>query len=104
MIGFIVLALILAPLVFQIVYGRKAIGEDIRFGFWQICGISLVLEIVFSVSAFSLFNYDFQNSVPEGQFRCGMPLAGLFVFELFFAAVLILIMIIQFFIKRYYDR
>lgn len=104
MIGFIVLTLIVAPLFFQIIYGRKAIGEDIRLGFGQICLISFLLPILLSIAAFSIFNYNFRKSLHEDGFRCGMPLAGLVVVEFFFAALLIVIMIIQFFIKRSYDR
>ena len=104
MLQFIGLILIAAPLIFQIVMGRKAIGEDIRMKFGQVCLLSFALQVVLSIAGFFIFYSGFVQDVEDNEFRCGMPLVGLIFLILIFSFLLFLVMIIQFFIKRRYDK
>ena len=91
---------ILFPLIFQIIYGRKAIGEDIKLSFGAICVISFLSQIVLTIAAFFLMVEKLQDK----NFVCGLPLVGLIMCSLFFTFWLFVIMIIQYFIKRSYER
>lgn len=104
MLGIIAFILLIAPLIFQTVWGRKAIGEDIKMKFGQVCLLSLIFQIVFSIAGFSLFNYTFQRGLRENEVKCGMPLAAIILLVLFFTFLLLLVIVIQFFIKRRYDK
>jgi uncharacterized membrane protein len=92
--------LILLPSLFQMIFGRKAVGEDIKLGFGAICLISFLSQIAVSFIAFFIMAKRLQND----HFVCGLPLLGIVMCSLFFTLCLFIIMIIQYFIKRSYER
>jgi hypothetical protein len=94
------LILILIPLVFQIVFGRKAIGEDIKLGFGTICLLSFLGQILLSIVAFFIMT----NSLQKNANFCGLPLVGLVVVSLFFTFILIVTILIQYSIKKSYEK
>lgn len=94
------LLLILLPLVFQIIFGRKAIGEDIKLSFGAICLISFLSQIVLTFVSFFIMAKKLQND----NFVCGLPLVGLIISSSFFTLILIVVMVIQYSIKRSYER
>jgi hypothetical protein len=98
--GIITLLLIAMPLLFQIIFGRKAIGEDIKLKFGAICLISGIGQLLFSYISLLLLS----NRLEEYGQKCGLPLVGLIMISLFFTACLIITMIVQYFIKRSYVR
>lgn len=100
MYGILILTLIILPTLFQIVFGRKAIGEDIKLKFGEVCLISFSGQILLTIIAFFLIVY----SLEENKIRCGMPLAGLIMLSIAFTFILIVTMIIQYFIKKSYER
>ncbi len=100
MVGIATLILIIFPVIFQIIYGRKAIGESITLNFAEVCVISVIAQFLFLIIAVYLTSYQMeQNGI-----TCGMPIAGIFSIFLLFSFLLLVVIIIQYFIrKRYQD-
>ena len=96
--------LIILPLLFQLIYGRKAIGETISLQFGMVCLISFILQIILSIVSFYIASYNFAESMKETPYRCGMGLLGIITLEFLLIIILIVIMIIQHFIKRSYEK
>ena len=90
--------LIILPLLFQIIFGRKAIGGDIKWSFGTICLISFFGQILFTILAFNLIVYYLEKN----NNACGMPLVGLVMFSLLFTLILFITMFIQYRIKKSY--
>jgi|SRR6478609_1359966 len=84
--------LIVIPLIFQIIFGRKAIGGDVKLNFGTICLISFLGQILLTILAFNIIVYYLEkNNNP-----CGMALVGLVMFSLIFTLILIITMINQY--------
>lgn len=98
--GFLTLALLLAPLVFQIIYGRKAIGEDIKLKFDTVCLFSILGQIVFTFLSIFIMG----NLIQKKGIHCGMPLVGLFSISILLTVILFITMLIQYFIKKSYYK
>ena len=99
------LILIILPLLFQIIIGRKAIGETISLSFGTVCFISLILQIILSVISFFIASYNLNKYFeqnPNG-FRCGMGVLGLIMTSLLLTLILIIVIVIQYYIKKYYE-
>lgn len=94
------LFVIILPLIFQIIFGRKAIGKDIQLSFGSVCLISFFSQIVLTIFAFKLTAYHLKKN----NIFCGMPLVGLIVMSLFFSIILFITMLIQERIKKSYDE
>jgi len=106
MYGTTPLILIILPLLFQIIVGRKAIGETISLKFRIVCLISIMSQIVLSILAFYVALYDLNKYFEQNASsnRCGMGLLGIIMQSLLFTLILIVIIIIQYFIKRSYEK
>lgn len=99
------LILIILPLFFQIIIGRKAIGETISLKFETVCFISLLLQIILSIISFFIASYNLNKYFeqnPNG-FRCGMGIVGLIIMSLLLTFILIIVIIIQYYIKKSYE-
>lgn len=90
--------LIILPLLFQIIFGRKAIGGDIKMSFGTICLISFLGQILFTILAFNIIVYYLEKN----NNACGMPLVGLVMFSLLFTLILLITVFIQYRIKKSY--
>jgi len=99
MYGILLLLLLILPLLFQVIYGRKAILESIKLNLSKVSLISFFSQILFSFFALNLLDYKIRSE-SDGQFHCGMPFVGLIIMELFFTALLIIAMLIQFSIRK----
>jgi len=104
MLGITPLILIVLPLLFQIIFGRKAIGEDIKLTFGTVCLISLLSQIILSIISFSIASYNFEKSFEGKQYHCGMGILGNIVLAFFLTISLLITMLIQYFIKRSYEK
>ena len=104
MFGYLPLILILLPLFFQIIYGRKAIGEDIRLKFGTVCLISLLSQTILSFIAFSIATYNFEKSFAGKEYHCGMGILGIIILAILITFVLLATILIQYFIKRSYEK
>ena len=92
--------LIILPLLFQIIFGRKAIGGDIKLSFRTICLISLLGQILLTILAFNIVEYYLKkNNNP-----CGMAFVGLTMFSFLFTLILIITIINQYRIKKSYEE
>lgn len=96
--------LILLPLFFQLIFGRKAIAESIPFQFGTISIFSLILQFVLTILAYSVASYNFNESLKGDTFRCGMGVIGIFFFSFLFTLILVIVIIVQYFIKRSYEK
>lgn len=92
--------LIILPLLFQIIFGRKAIGGDIKLSFGTVCLISFLGQIILPFLAFKLIVYYLEKN----NNACGMPLVGLVMLSLFFSVILFITMLIQDRIKKSYEE
>ncbi|KDN56470.1 hypothetical protein [Flavobacterium seoulense] len=104
MYGTLPLILIVFPLLFQILLGRKAIGGDIKLKFTTVSIISLLLQVALSIIAFAIASQNLEAAFKAREFRCGMGLLGFVALSLFFTFFLLITMLIQYFIKRSYDN
>lgn len=95
MYGFALIFLIIAPLLFQVIVGRKAVEKRIKLNFWVICLISLTLQIACSIGAFLMAADDFQKGLERNGPRCAMGLVGIIVITLFITLLLLIVMIAQ---------
>ena len=91
--------LIILPLLFQIIFGRKAIGGDIKLSFGAVCLISFLGQILLTISAFKLIVYYLEKN----NNACGMPLVGLVMLSLLFSVILFITMLIQDRIRKSYE-
>ncbi|WP_163411188.1 hypothetical protein [Flavobacterium ajazii] len=91
--------LIILPLLFQIIFGRKAIGGDIKLSFGAVCLISFLSQILLTISAFKLIAYYLEKN----NNACGMPLVGLVMLSLLFSVILFITMLFQDRIKKSYE-
>jgi uncharacterized membrane protein len=96
--------LILLPLFFQLIFGRKAIAESISFKFGTISLISLLLQFVLTILAHSVALHNFKESLQGQTYRCGMGMIGIIFFSILFTLILIIAIIVQYFIKRSYEK
>lgn len=95
--------LLVLPLIFQIIFGRNFRYETIKLSFFKVSVISFLSQILLSYLAFQILSHNLRiNS--NGQIRCGMPLLGLILLEFIFILILVITIVIQYFIKRYYNR
>jgi hypothetical protein len=94
------LILIIIPVLFQIIFGRKAIGGDIKLSFGTVCFISFISQILLTILTFKIIVYYLEKN----NNACGMPLVGLVMFSLLFTLILFIIMIIQDRIKKSYEN
>jgi len=106
MYGTAPLILIILPLLFQIIAGRKAIGETISLKFGTVCLISFFSQIVLSVIAFYVSSYNFNKFLEQNpnSFRCGMGFLGLVMLSLLLTFILVIVIIVQYKIKKSYEK
>jgi hypothetical protein len=95
--------LLLLPLIFQIIFGIKSVAERLKLNFSKVCLISILSQIIVSFVAFKIISRDLKMR-SGGQIRCGMPLVGIITLELFLIIILLVIILIQFLVKKYYNR
>ena len=103
MYGILLILLLTLPLLFQIIFGRKAIYENTELTLSKVCLISFCSQILFYYFAFKLLDYKLRTE-SDGQFHCGMPFVGLVMAEFFFTIVLIIIIAVQLLIRKSYNR
>ncbi|WP_343697649.1 hypothetical protein [Flavobacterium sp.] len=96
--------LIILPLLFQLVYGRKSIGESISLKFGTVSLISFILQVVLSITACCIASYNFTESLEGRPYRCGMGILGIIVLAFLLTIILLIVIIVQYFIKRSYEK
>jgi len=106
MFGIIPLILIILPLLFQLFFGTKAIYRNITLEFGTVCLISIILQIILTIIAYSVASYNFNKYFEEhpNTTRCGMGFLGLFGLAVICFIIILLVMTIQYFVKRYSEK
>ncbi|KIO52524.1 hypothetical protein [Flavobacterium hibernum] len=104
MYGITPLILIILPFLFQLIYGQKAIGETIQLKFRTVVLISILMQIVLSIISFNLAIYNFTESLQGELPGCGMWMIGIYFVNLLSIIILLVIIIVQYFIKRSYEK
>lgn len=95
--------LLVLPLIFQIIFGRKFRYETIKLSFFKVSIISFLSQILLSCLAFQILSHNLRSN-SNGQIHCGMPLLGLILVEFIFIIILIVTIVAQYFIRRHYNR
>ncbi|AWK02859.1 hypothetical protein HYN56_00970 [Flavobacterium crocinum] len=90
-------------MIFQIIFGRKAIGESIKLTFFKVCLITFFSQFIFFIIAFNILSNKLRAE-SNGQIRCGMPFVGLIGLEILIAIIILVIVLVQYLIKRSYNR
>jgi hypothetical protein len=101
MLGILYVILMLLPLLFQFIYGTKAIFKTTSMTFGKISLTSFILQLLFSIAVFGIAYYNFSKYFDEhpDKTRCLTPIAGLIFLLLFLTIVLIVTIAVQYFIK-----
>ncbi|MBF4463999.1 hypothetical protein [Flavobacterium sp. LC2016-12] len=102
MLGLLSLILMILPLLFQFVYGTKAIRKTTPMTFGKVSLTSFILQILFSSAIFGVAYYNFSKYFDEhpDKARCLTPIAGLIFLLLFLTIVLLVTIAVQYFIKQ----
>lgn len=100
MTGYVALFLIILPTFFQIIFGRKAIGEDIKLRFSEVCIISYISQFVLTIVSLILT----AHMLNDKGIRCGMPLTGIVSLSFMVTIILTIVVIVQYFIKKSFDN
>lgn len=93
------LLLLFMPLLFQIIFGIKKVSERTKLGLAKVSIISFLLQAFFFYVSYKML-VDKLRAESNGQIHCGMPLVGLIGLEIIFIFLLIIVMIIQFLIRK----
>ncbi|MBF4491460.1 hypothetical protein IRZ83_02775 [Flavobacterium sp. JLP] len=103
MFGIIPLILLILPLLFQLIFGNKAIRDKFSITFSNVSFISIISQVVLSIASYKIAIYNFDQYFEQhpNQTKCGMGFLGLIGFAGFLTTLLILAIIIQYFINRY---
>jgi len=89
------IVILLLPLVFQLIYGIKAMTRRISLSFWQVSLISLLGQVLSAVG--NLFIISELGRLANS--RDGLPWMGVLVIELFVGFVLLITILIQRYIQ-----
>lgn len=95
--------LILVPLVLQLIVGTKSIQHKNSLKFGRISIITIISHIILSYIAFKISDYNFTKQYEQypNPARCGMPLLGITMACFFLLCVLLMVILIQFLIKKW---
>ena len=96
---FIITIVFVFPLMFQIIFGRKAIAGSTNFSFLQITLLSIAAQFISLVINFMIM----ANNLESKGITCGLPLAGVIMITMFFSILLLIAIIIQYHIKKYFE-
>lgn len=87
--------LLLSPLLFQLIFGTKAIKDSISLSFWEVTLISSLGHLAFAIINLELMS----ESLKQATYRCGMAWLGLLMFECVVGIVLLVTILIQRYIQ-----
>lgn len=106
MFGTTPVILITLPLLFQLLFGIKAIRDKFSITLTNLSFISLVSQLVLSIVSYKVASYNFDQYFEQhpNTTKCGMGFLGLIGFTVFLSIVLIIVIIIQYFISRYKEN
>lgn len=95
LLAFGLLFLFFAPVIFQSATGLKALKGKIKLKFWMVCMISLLVQVLSSVSLFMLALHNMRKS----EIREGLGLLFIEYAGAFMVVILLFLIFIQWFIN-----
>ncbi|MFC0777641.1 hypothetical protein [Flavobacterium sp. HJSW_4] len=101
MLSLLPLILITLPILSQIILGFYSIYKTAFLKFSNISWINFILQVIFSFAAFNIADYHLRKQFEPYPVRCGTSLAGTAAACILFLLILILIISIQYLIKRW---
>lgn len=106
MFGSIPFILIILPLLSQLLFGTFAIVKPGSFKFKKVFILNVLLQIVCSVISFYTATTNFSRFHDEHPdiTRCGMPLLAIAALILLTFLILLVVIIIQFLVKRWREN
>ncbi|MDQ8014798.1 MAG: hypothetical protein REI96_20285 [Flavobacterium nitrogenifigens] len=106
MLNLLPLLLIILPVLLQLILGAFSVYKPTSLKFNRISWINFILQIALSFAAFNIADYNFSKQYEQypNPVRCGMPLLGIAMASFFLLFILILIIVIQFLIKRWREN
>lgn len=84
---------VVLPLLFQYLYGKKAIHKTTSLSFGSIVGLSVISHIV--LTCLSLFLVSLSITKTHGQYACGLPAAGVIPISGIIFLLLLVVIVIQ---------
>ena len=98
--GICFFTLLVAPLLFQILFGSSIIPLGRKMKFWLVCVISVLLVFVTYLIHAEVMSY---NLVKYG-IRDGLPFVGLLLVEIAVMIAVVLTILVQILVKNYRSR
>lgn len=94
------------PLLAQLLLGTMAIYKVISVKFKLLSQVSFVLQIVFAILSFYIGSYNISKYFDQhpNATRCGMPLLALIMFSILLIIALIVVIAVQYLIKKYREK
>jgi len=98
--GILFFTLLIAPLLFQVLFGSSLISFNRRMKFWIVCVISVLLVFVTSLIHTEIISHN----LAKHEIRDGLPFVGLFFLEITIMVAVALTILIQVLVKNYKSR
>ena len=98
--GICFFTLLVAPLLFQLLFGSSFISFGRKMKFWIVCVISVLLVFVAYLINAEILSY---NLAKIGS-RDGLPFVGLLVLEVIIMIAVVLTILVQILVKNYRNR
>ncbi len=95
MIRLIMIILLVLPLLFQLIFGIKAMNRSISLSFWKVSLISLLGQVLSTVGNLTLMS----ELIRLNNSRDGLPWIGVLAVEVFVGFLLVLTILIQRYIQ-----
>ena len=95
MIRLIMIILLVLPLLFQLIFGIKAMNRSISFSFWTVSLISFIGQLFSAIANLFLMS----ELINHANSRDGLPLIGVLAVEAFVGFVLLLTILVQQYIQ-----
>ena len=92
----VLIVLLIMPPIFQLIFGSKATNPSYSIKFWKICLISLLGLVLATVLTVLLMT----EIIKQSGSRDGLPIAGIFILEAVIGSIMVVMILIQFFIKQ----
>lgn len=96
LIGIFLLIVFFLPVIFQLVFGLKALRGKVKMKFWVICGISIIVQIL----ATTFFLLSMSHSMKERGINDGLGQFGVYYLGIILVIIIIIITLSQLMIYR----
>lgn len=88
---------LLLPSLFQFIFGNKSANKVTNLNFGYICGLNIVIQILLTFVGIYVVSSSLESQ--NNQYVCGMPIVGFIMISFFIFIIMLIMMIIQLYIK-----